>query len=355
MSIKLAWNRLASLFKLGKASKIRPDNLALFSTRKVFFGNPHKAESYMLREGIDAIGLRLVLVPKNASKVKEMIDLAHETSSAMTPRQMRRVESLLFDFLYNKPGYSVSAHLKSMLEDFSRMVITTFKFAESNERSVESTFFLYIIANSNFSVIKDMIVLIGLLTLYVPLVYWGLYLRLAKNLAQLRRFFHTRRKQALFEVIAGILGPVCLNLALLLLVRAAAEWLFLADASVNPDFCFARDDLHFQSTSKLRFVDSSPHVAPLVRGAYDLLIDLGLNLGRSVDNPVAVVQVKVLVFAVLLVAINLAVFLLKRLLLSLLRRDVPNGPDMRRLVVGLEETFTRLFLGVFVATHGIYK
>lgn len=355
MNIKLQWNTLMKKMGLGKSTKIRPDNLALFSARKVFFGNPHKAESYLLRQGIDAVGLKLVVVPKNVKKAKEMLDLAQKSSSQMTAKQIRRVESLLFDFLYNRPGYSVASHLKTMLEDFAQMLITTFKFAESNERSVESTFFLYIIANPSFSVIKDTIVLIGLIALFLPLVYWGIYLRLSKDLPRLRRFFQGRPSSARFEVYLGMLGPVCLNLTLLLCTKAVAEWLFIADSSANIDHCFAHSSLHFKGRAQSLLVDSSPTITALVRTAFRFLLDFGLSLGHLHNSPVARFQVKLAFLLAFLLVLNLLVLALKKIFLDLLHSRFPETSNLHRLTSGLEETFTRLFLGLFVASYGVYK
>jgi hypothetical protein len=344
-----------SVLKLGKASKIRPDNLALYSTKKVFFGNPHKGESYMLREGIDAIGLKLVLIPKNIKKIKEMIDLALESSSKMSPKQIRKIESLLFDFLYNKPNYDISSHIKIMLEDFSRMVITAFKFAESNERSVESTFFLYIIANPSYSVIKDMIVLIGLLTLYLPLVYWGIILRLSKNLKQLKEFFKGKSQGHYIDMFVSVLSLVLLNLFLMMAIIKAAEWLFISDASINTDFCFGQMNISVQDWLKPGYIESSTRVKTLVKFFYNLLNDFGFSFRKNLDHVMFNIFIKMLLFFLFLIVLNMVIMLLKKSLLKIRKTHFNTISKFNKLLVGIEETFTRMFIGVYVAAYGIYK
>ena len=51
MAMKIFWNRMVRKFKLGRKLTIRPDNIAMFSSKKMFEGNPEKAETFLLEEG----------------------------------------------------------------------------------------------------------------------------------------------------------------------------------------------------------------------------------------------------------------------------------------------------------------
>ena len=98
--IKKLWNK--TLGKIGL--KIKKKNSTLSAMKKMFFGNPHKPHKQMLNYGIDGYTLKLYL---NKSDKK----------------------------------------LVNILDDLVKMMVATFKGAESNDRTVESSHFTFIFAN----------------------------------------------------------------------------------------------------------------------------------------------------------------------------------------------------------------
>lgn len=355
MNIKTNWNNLITKLKIGKALKIRPDNLALYSTKKVFLGNPHKPESYLLKEGMDAIGLKVIFIPKNVKKIQEMIDLAISSSSSMTSKQIRKVESLLFDFLYKKSNYSVSSHIKTILEDFSRMVITSFKFAESNERSVESTFFLYIIANPSFSLIKDMIVLIGLLTLYLPLLYWALILRLEKNIQKIKNILKGKTFDEYLQLFISLLSPAILNLILFFVIKIGAEKIFLLDKNLNTDYCFANKNYNFEKSNYAGLTESCETINFLLSMASNVIKSIGLDLKVLGHHQNNIIVLKLIIFGAFFLITNLIIFIAKQFLKKNTSIKFPKSNELKNLQICIVEVFSRLFLSTFVAANGIYR
>lgn len=106
-------------------------NLVLTSAKKLITGEPHKAHSAMLTEAIDAFTLKLFMSDKTDSRSKDLARLA-------------------------------------------KLMVYAYRLAEANERAIESTFFSYLIANKNYSVLKDIIVIVGFVCPGVMLLFVSL-------------------------------------------------------------------------------------------------------------------------------------------------------------------------------------
>ena len=109
------WNLL---FKKVPQLFIDSKNLVLTSAKKIITGEPHKAHSAMLTEAIDSFTLKLFVSDKSDSKSKDLARLA-------------------------------------------KLMVFAYRLAEANERAIESTFFTFLIANKDYAVLKDIIVIIG--------------------------------------------------------------------------------------------------------------------------------------------------------------------------------------------------
>ena len=314
MKIKQMWNKLINTLQLGKTMKIRPDNLALFSTKKIFEGNSNKAESYLLREGMDSIGLKLVLIPEKPEKTQEMINLAIETSDHMKAKQIQKIESLLFGFLYEKSSTNISKKIETALKDFSILLITAYKFAESNERSVESTYFVFIIATPSFSVVKDILVIIGLVTLYLPLLYWGLLIRISKNIGKIKTYFKGKSKAHYIELFTDMSVNVLLNLILFFGLIACLNFIFVQQAESNTDFCY-----------KNRMFDDWNEPQLPVQNELNLvgfLSQIKATFNSNLSFELSDFHFKMVIFSMVFVLINLLIKILKAFINSNFKKKI---------------------------------
>lgn len=94
-------------------------------------GDPHKAHSQMLKYGLDAFTLKLFLSEKSNSVSQDIAKLV-------------------------------------------KIMVYSYRLAEANERAVESTFFTFIVANGDFSILKEIFVITVLVGALVIFIYVSL-------------------------------------------------------------------------------------------------------------------------------------------------------------------------------------
>ena len=107
------WNKTIGVvtpFKLGQK------NMALSSAKKIMMGDPHRAHSQMLKHGLDSFTLKLFLSESSSSTSHDIAKLV-------------------------------------------KIMVYAYRLAEANERAVESTFFTFLVANNDFSILKDIFVI----------------------------------------------------------------------------------------------------------------------------------------------------------------------------------------------------
>lgn len=344
MRVKSDWNKLMNLLKFNKHAKIRPDNLALLSTSKIFKGNAHKAESYLMREGMDAVGLKLYLLPENIKKVVEMIDSSFDISRKSNKKQMKHIESILFDFIFSRSSSDTGAYIKKYLEDFAKMAITVYKFAESNERSVESTFFVYIIANPNYSVVKDIVNLIGMLVMYLPLLYLAFMLRLNKNIKTMKDYFRSEPKNKKIQIMLEFLLPVLLNFIFILSLKHFLNQIFISQDYSNQLICA---DPNFYNYSFIPFPQDS-----FLNQIITTSTDLDLIPSWLLKN---IALVKLCLFSCTFILLLCICKLIKKSLNTSFTSKIHQCSNLSIIKKNIEKMFSKLMLVTFIAIKGIYK
>lgn len=108
--------------------KLGHKNMALSSAKRILMGDPHKAHSQMLKYGLDSFTLKLFLSEKSNSVSQDIAKLV-------------------------------------------KIMVYSYRLAEANERAVESTFFTFIVANSDFSILKEIFVITVLVGVFVIFIY----------------------------------------------------------------------------------------------------------------------------------------------------------------------------------------
>ena len=300
------------------------------------------------------------MIPSNLNKTRELLQLALTASQSMTKKTILPIESLFFDLLFNdkKTKGTQSDALKSAVSDLSKALITSFKFAESNDRSVESTFFVYIVANISHSVVKDAIVLIGLLALFLPFVQAVILLRVDLKIRRVGKFFSDFKKKLQTENLKGVNSKfemalemlVCpfFNFCLLFAIKCSMEYLFLIPSSMNENRCF----------TKVKAIDWSekPPLQVETLGVQDIMTYamgmIGTYLGGAFQSPELL---KLVIFGIFFVGVNLLVLGAKYVVGVGFKRRTQQNQIMGRLRLNIDEFFVKLILGVYIASYGVYK
>ena len=278
----------------------------------------------------------------------------------MTKKTILPIESLFFDLLFNdkKTKGTQSDALKSAVSDLSKALITSFKFAESNDRSVESTFFVYIVANISHSVVKDAIVLIGLLALLLPFIQAIILLRVDLKIRRVGKFFSDFKKKfqkenlkglnSKFEMALEMLVSPFFNVCLLFAIKYIMESLFLIPSNMNESRCFTKVkaiDWSGKPSSQVETLD----VQNIMTFAKSII---GTYLGVGFQSPELL---KLVIFGIMFVGVNLVVLGAKYVVNVGFKRRTQQNQVMGRLRLNIDEFFVKLILGVYIASYGVYK